>query len=140
MSYAYNKLFSSITESTIWSEPHTTRIVWVSMMARMDRYGRVFASVPGLAHLSNVTIEECLEALHTLGEPDKWSRTPDNEGRRIVKIDGGWRLLNAVKYRDFRDEEYRRSKNAEYQSRHREKKRKYSLENSANSKGLRKGK
>lgn len=129
MSYAYNKLFSSITESTVWSEPDSTRIVWIAMLARMDRYGRVFASIPGLAHLAHVSMEDCQKALKTLSAPDKWSRTPDNEGRRIVEIDGGWRLLNAIKYRDFRDEEYRRSKNAEYQRRHREKKRKYLLEN-----------
>lgn len=37
--------------------------------------------------------------------PDKWSRTTDNEGRRIEPIDGGWRLLNHAKYRAIRDEE-----------------------------------
>lgn len=37
--------------------------------------------------------------------PDAYSRTPDNEGRRIEPIDGGWRLLNHEKYRALRDEE-----------------------------------
>lgn len=98
MSDAYTKLFSSITESTVWSEPAGTRLVWITMLAKCNRSGEVFGSVPGLARLANVTVEEAQTALETLLAPDQWSRTPDHEGRRIAAIDGGWRLLNHAKY------------------------------------------
>ncbi len=108
MSITYTKLFSSITESTIWVEPYATRIVWVSMLAMADRNGRIWASVPGLARRAGVTLEECETALERFQSPDKYSRTPDNDGRRIEPIDGGWRLLNYAKYRAQVDEENRK--------------------------------
>jgi hypothetical protein len=105
MSFSFVKLFSSITESTVWCEPQATRCVWITMLAKADRKGRFFGSIPGLANLSRVSLEECQKALDTFLSPDKYSRTPDNEGRRIEPIDGGWRLLNYDKFRAIRDEE-----------------------------------
>lgn len=105
MGQAFTKLFASITDSTIWREPDNVRIVWITMLASADARGRVFASVPGLADKSRVSLEACVEALDRLLSPDPWSRTSDNEGRRIEAIDGGWRLINYTKYRELRDEE-----------------------------------
>lgn len=105
MSYTFTKLFSSITESTVWCETDRTRIVWICMLAMADRKGRVFASIPGLANRSRVPIEDCRKAIATFLSPDPDSRTPDFEGRRLEPIDGGWRLLNHEKYRAIRDDE-----------------------------------
>lgn len=107
MSQTFTKLFSSITESTVWCESHATRIVWITMLAMADRRGRVSASVPGLANRARVTLEECEKALDRFLSPDRYSRTPDNDGRRIEAMDGGWRLLNYAKYREMRDQEAR---------------------------------
>ena len=105
MSMTFTKLFSSITESTIWSEDHPTRLTWITMLAMADRRGRVWASIPGLANRARVTLEEVEAALQKLLSSDKYSRTSEFEGRRIEPIDGGWRLLNHEKYRSIRDEE-----------------------------------
>ena len=105
MSVTFTKLFSSITASTIWAARDQTRIVWITMLAMADQHGRVWASIPGLANIARVSIEACEEAIAELMSPDKYSRTKDNEGRRIEEIDGGWRLLNHAKYRSIRDEE-----------------------------------
>ncbi len=105
MSMTFTKLFSSITESTIWTENSETRLVWITMLAMADSRGRVWASIPGLANRARVTIEHVESALEKFLGPDKYSRTPDNEGRRIEVIDGGWRLLNHAKYRAIRDDE-----------------------------------
>ena len=75
------------------------------MLAMSDRKGRVWASIPGLANRARVSLEDTEVALNTLSSPDKYSRTPDHEGRRIEPIDGGWVLLNHEKYRSIRDEE-----------------------------------
>lgn len=75
------------------------------MLAMADRHGRVWASVPGLANRARVPLEDAKLAIATFLGPDEYSRTPDNEGRRIEPIDGGWRLLNHEKYRSIRDEE-----------------------------------
>lgn len=75
------------------------------MLAMADSKGRVWASVPGLANRARVPLEDAEEAINRFLSPDKYSRTPDHEGRRIEPIDGGWRLLNHEKYRSVRDEE-----------------------------------
>lgn len=74
------------------------------MLTLADRNGEVSGSVGGLAHVANVSREECEAALTLFMAADLDSRTPDNEGRRIEKSDGGWRVLNAEKYRDMRSE------------------------------------
>jgi hypothetical protein len=105
VSRTFTKLFSSITESTVWCEPAHTRLTWIAMLAMADHAGRVFASIPGLANRARVPLDDCERALETFLAPDPYSRTPDYEGRRIEPIDGGWRLLNHAKYRALKDEE-----------------------------------
>lgn len=96
---SFTKLFSSITDSTIWRETDTTRILWITMLAMADRDGLVSASVPGLADRARISMESAQIALKTLLSPDQWSRTKDFDGRRIEEVDGGWLLLNYEKYR-----------------------------------------
>ena len=103
MSMTFTKLFSSITESTIWMESDATRIVWIAMLAMADHQGRVWASIPGLAHCARVDLAECQTALAAFLGPDPYSRTNDYEGRRIEAIDGGWKLLNYKKFREMKD-------------------------------------
>ena len=104
----YTKLFSSITDSTVWREPDRTRLVWITMLAMADADGYVAASVPGLADRARVPLEDCLKALEAFRAPDEWSRTKEYEGRRIMDVDGGWQLLNHGKYRAIQDAEHRR--------------------------------
>ena len=94
---AYVKLFSEILDSTVWRLPSHGRLVWITMLAMSDRDGEVKASVPGLADRARVERAHCEQALAMLMAPDPDSRTPDHEGRRIEKIDGGWRLINHAK-------------------------------------------
>lgn len=123
MSVTFTKLFSSITESTIWTEPDHVRLVWITMLAMADSRGRVWASVPGLANRARVSVPHAASAIERLMSPDEWSRTPDNEGRRIEPIDGGWRLLNHAKYRAIRDEEAIKESKRNYISERRKKER-----------------
>src|SRR6478735_638202 len=117
----FTKLFSSIVDSTIWREDDKTRLVWVTMLAKSDKAGRVMASIPGLADAARVSLDECLAAIAKLSAPDEWSRSKEHEGRRIASIDGGFRLLNYVKYRELRLDEERRAQVREAVARHRAK-------------------
>ena len=107
---AYTKLDSGITESTIWQAPDATRLVWITMLARADQNGYVGASMPGLAGLARVALDDCIAAIEQLEAPDKWSRTKDHEGRRIAPADGGWVLLNYAKYRALQNADDRRER------------------------------
>lgn len=98
MSDSYTKLFSSITESTIWCEPAGTRLLWITFLAKCNRHGEVFGAIPGIARLANITLEECEVGLNALMSPDPYSRTTEHEGRRIEATGSGWRILNHARF------------------------------------------
>lgn len=96
----YNKIFTKILDSSVWLESSATRIVWVTMIAAMDETGFCqFAAIANVARRANVEIAEAAAAIHVLEGPDIDSSDPDNEGRRIERVPGGWIVLNAEKYR-----------------------------------------
>ena len=131
MSVSFTKLFNSITASTIWVEPDRTRIVWITMLAMADHAGRVHASIPGLASIARVPIEDCQIAIDTFLSPDRYSRTTENEGRRIELIDGGFRLLNYAKFREMRDEQSQLEAKRKYMANKRAKERQHVTINAA---------
>lgn len=96
----YNKLFTKILDSSIWLEPVTTRIVWITLLAAMDEDGYAhFSAVENLANRARVTVTECNAAVQALMAPDPNSADPEFDGRRIERVHGGFMILNAVKYR-----------------------------------------
>jgi hypothetical protein len=118
---AYTKLFNSIVTSTIWSEDDKTRIVWITMLAIADKNGEVQGSVPGLARIAGVPVDDCRIAIAKFLSPDPDSRTKDDEGRRIEEIDGGWSLLNHQKYREMASKDEQREAEAKRKARYRDK-------------------
>jgi hypothetical protein len=125
----FTKLFESILDSTIWFEDSDTRCIWITMLALADADGIVSNTVPGLARraLPQMSLGEAIAKTETVlaafQQPDPYSRTPDNEGRRIAPVDGGWELLNHRKYREKRLKAERREQNRAAQQRYRERKR-----------------
>ena len=63
-------------------------------------YGFVRSSGHGIANAAGLPKKGCLEALRELGDPDPESRSKDYDGRRMIRIDGGFLILNFMKYRD----------------------------------------
>lgn len=108
---AYVKLFSSLMGSTIWCEKPATKILWITMLVTAERSGLVEASIPGLAKLAGISLEECEAGLGVLLAPDKYSRTKEFEGRRIMEVAGGWQVLNYSRYREMKSEEEQREAN-----------------------------
>lgn len=119
--FGYTKLFESIVTSTIWQEDLATKVVWVTMLALKNGRHEVEASIPGLAHVAGVTIEQCEAALVKFQSPDPYSRNKSYEGRRIEAVDGGWRILNGPIYQTMLSaedrREYKRVKQSEYRKR-----------------------
>lgn len=98
----YNKIFTKILDSSIWLESDQTRIVWLTLLAAMDEEGHTqFASVANLARRAIVPIDAAEKAVALLEGPDPNSSDPENEGRRIERVNGGWIVLNAAKYREI---------------------------------------
>jgi hypothetical protein len=111
MSETFTKLFSSITDSTIWSQDNETRLVWITMLAMCDGTGYVGASVDGLARRANVSLDATERALAAFLAPDRRSRSQEHEGRRIAVAERGWTLINYRRFREMRDQDLRREGN-----------------------------
>lgn len=98
-------------DSSIWSEPDTVRIVFVTMLAKKDSDHVVRATAFNIAKWSNKTEEEVLKALKVLSSPDKRRVEPQpHDGRRIEKVDDGWLMLNGEEYRRMVQDEMRKAR------------------------------
>lgn len=76
-------------------------------------YGFVRAASTGIIDRAKVERLAGLKALETLGSPEAESRSPQFDGRRIVRVAGGFVVLNYMRYRGQDDT------NAERQARYR---------------------
>jgi hypothetical protein len=108
----FTKLDSEILTSTIWAENLPTKVVWITILAMMDKRSEVHGSIPGLARIAGVEVEDCRIAIQKFLDPDKDSRSHELEGRRLREIDGGWFVLNGEKYRKKYSMEWRREQDA----------------------------
>lgn len=63
-------------------------------------YGFIRAAGVGIVRTDGMEKDAGLDALEALGQPDPESRSQDHEGRRLVRVDGGFIALNYFKYRD----------------------------------------
>lgn len=124
---SYSKLFSSIVTSSIWTESDSTRVLFITLLALADRNGFVYGSKTGLGRIACLNLDAVDEAFAKLLGPDPDSsdrfRNPDNEGRRLEQIDGGFKLINYEYYRGIRNDDDRKVQNREAQRRFRERQR-----------------
>lgn len=123
----YSKLFSSLVNSSLWSEPDHIRLLFITLLALADRDGIIYGSRSGLMRAAMIDLDAAKEydPWMALMSPDDDSsdlmRNPDNEGRRLEEIPGGFRIINYTYYRSLRDSEDRKTQNKKAQQRHREK-------------------
>lgn len=97
----YNRLFTKILDSSIWLEPDSTRIVWVTLLASMDQDGYChFSALENLASRARVSLAKARRAIGCFESPDPNSENLANEGRRIERVPGGYLVLNAEYYRN----------------------------------------
>ena len=114
----FTKLVPEIVMSSIWNEPPDVRCVWITLLATKDENGYVRGNLLSLARTANVSVEATKHAIDVFQQPDPVSNTPDNEGRRIQAVPGGWYVLNHALYRgkDYREHEAERKR--EYREKH----------------------
>ena len=93
------KLDVGILDSSLWIEDAATRIVFITMLAMCDPKGLCAATASGIARRANLPLNQVRDAVAQLEAPDAESRTVEHEGRRIQRVDGGYLVLNYVKYR-----------------------------------------
>lgn len=123
---AYSKLHSSLVHSSLWTEADHVRLLFITLLAMCDKDGYVAGSRPGLERAACIDWDTATERdpWKVLMEPDMYSsdrmRAPENEGRRIEEVPGGFRLLNFEYYRGLRNEDDRREQNRKAQEKYRQ--------------------
>lgn len=94
------KLDTGILDSSVWREPSSTRICWITLLAMADATGMVRSTAPGISARANLGLEETRKALELFESPDGDSRSTNDEGRKIKRMDGGYLIINYSKYRE----------------------------------------
>ena len=119
------KLDCRILDSTLWSDV-TARDVFLTALCMAEPYelsepapqlsiksleftgwvvqpgwyGLIKAAGTGIVRRALVDPVEGMSALERLGEPEPDSRNPAHDGRRLVRIAGGFVVLNFMAYRE----------------------------------------
>lgn len=120
----YAKLFTSIYQGTLRGNSHGL-LVFTNLLAHADQHGIVDIHPRAIAEEIGLTQAQVRVALDVLEEPDEESRSPEHEGRRLIRMDEhrawGWQIVNFLKYRAIRNEDDRREQNRLAQAKWREK-------------------
>lgn len=108
----YAKVFTQIYDSSI-ADDWQVRVVFEDLLVLSDSEGTVDMTPEAISARTRIPLQIISRALVVLQRPDAKSRTPDEDGRRIVLLDShrtwGWRIVNYEKYRGMKCEFDRRS-------------------------------
>jgi len=122
---AYVKLDTGILNSTLWIDRECRELFITALLMAEPRefaesvpqievetlnftgwsappgwYGYVPAAGVGIIARCGIERTAGLAALTRLGSPEVDSRNPEFEGRRLIRMDGGYVILNYMRYRD----------------------------------------
>src|SRR5690242_15776897 len=109
----YGKIFSQIYDGTLATRgPWQALITFQQLIVLDNKNGEVEMTAEVIATRTTIPLEIIQIGLAALSQPDPESRTPTEEGRRIVLLSPrrswGWRIVNYGHYRQIRNEEERR--------------------------------
>jgi hypothetical protein len=109
----FAKIFTQILDSSL-ADNYQTRHVFEDLLKLCDVNGVVDITLEAIARRTNAPLEIITQAIAELEKPDPRSRNPENDGRRIVRLDAhrewGWLIVNYDYYRKIASEEQRREK------------------------------
>jgi hypothetical protein len=122
---SFVKLDAEILESTLWLDREAREIFITALLLSIPQefteplrqinvrsleetgftappgwYGFAPVSGPGLIHRAIVELTPGMAALERLGAEEPGSRTPLFGGRRLIRIEGGYAVLNFMAYHD----------------------------------------
>lgn len=122
----YGKIFSSIYDGTL-VEDWRALITFQQFIVLCDADGIVDMTPKAISSRTGIPIDHIKAGIEVLEKADKYSRTPDEQGKRIELIDEhrawGWHIINHEKYKNMRDADTIRAQTRERVRKHREKKR-----------------
>lgn len=112
MNQFWTPVFRQILDSSIWEEEPHVRVLWITMLviaSEPGRDGEIDMTERALAGRACLSLDQTRSGLERLMAPDKGSRSPLEEGRRLVPTSDrgwGWRIVNWRAYEDARKTAY----------------------------------
>lgn len=107
----FGKIFEQIYDSSI-AEDWQTRIVFQDFIVLADINGVVDRTPESISRRTNVPLQIVQEAIAKLEGPDPHSRSTEENGARIRRLDPhrswGWEIVNYERYRAIASDEQRR--------------------------------
>lgn len=102
MNNGYAPVFGSVFRGTLCGKwPDLP--VWLTLLPLMDSHGEIDMTHEAIAAITGWPLDLLRQAVASLEQPDPRSRSQDEEGRRLVRLDisrdWGWRVVNHALYR-----------------------------------------
>ena len=120
----YGKIFDTIYDGTLRASWQAL-ITFQQFIVLADADGIVDLTAYAISGRTGIPQEIIDEGIKILEEIDPQSRTPDEDGRRIVRIDEhrswGWHIVNHEKYKSLQDSDTKREQTRERVRKFREK-------------------
>lgn len=115
----YAKVFRQMYDGTLATNgPWEALVTFQQMLVLANDQGEVDMTASAIARVTTIPLNIIERGIGALLAPDPESRTPAEEGRRLVPLsDGrswGWRVVNYVKYRQIQKEQERRDYHRKY--------------------------
>ena len=121
----YCKLFASLYQGTLRGRSDEI-LVFTNLLAHTSAGGMVDIHFRAVAEETGLSLDRVKRAILVLESPDEESRSPEEQGARLVRLDEhrawGWRVVNHGKYRAIKNEDDRAEQNRLAQARFRERK------------------
>ena len=115
----YAKVFAQIYDGTLCTRgPWEALVTFQQFLVLADMDGVVDMTPAAIARRTTIPLEIIERGIGELVKPDHESRTPTEEGRRLVPLaegrSWGWRVVNYAHYRELKREEDRREYHRQY--------------------------
>lgn len=115
----YGKIFRQMYKGTLAMRgPWQAIVTFQQMIVLADKDGVVDMTPDAIYRETTIPLDIINIGLEVLERPDPESRSPDEDGRRIIKLSDnrswGWRIVNFGYYRGLRSEEDRREYHRQY--------------------------
>lgn len=109
----FGKIFASMYDGSLRTRsPWQALVTFQQMIVLANKEGEVDMTAEAIAFRTGIPLEIITVGIAALELPDPDSRSPGEEGRRIVRLDEGrtwgWRIVNYEHYRKMRSLEERR--------------------------------
>jgi hypothetical protein len=120
----YGKLFVSMFDGTLGTRgPWQALVTFQQLVILADRQGIVDMTADAISRRTTIPLDIIQQGLSELEKPDPYSRSPAEEGARIIRLDDhrpwGWQIVNYAHYRELRTADDRREYMRQYQRKRR---------------------